>query len=217
MQYILELKNILSIKFLENKIMKGMVERMIEQEKGITLVALVITVIIIIILATVTINIALGDNGLIKQAELAKKLSENSTTHEMDAMANLVAYMNEVRGGNNGQVEKGYGITINSNLTTYNQSLGEFTAIYSIAGTKDGETVYQDMISITASKAGIQSTKLNIDVPAGTTLRIETIYYGASYDLTSGNNQTVEISEENPEQTVTFSYEYNGKLVGTAI
>ena len=197
--------------------MEGMIEIMIKQERGITLVALVITIIIIIILATITINMAFGDNGLLKQAELAKDLSGNSTTYESEAMANLVAYMNKVRGENSGESENGYVITINSNLTTYNQSLGEFTAIYSIVGSKDGETVYQDMMSITASKAGTQSTKLNVDAPAGTTLTIETIYYGASYDLTSGNTQRVEITEGSSEQTVTFSYEYNGKLVGSVI
>ena len=68
---------------------------MAKQEKGITLVALVITIIIIIILATVTINLSFGDNGLIKQAELAKDLTVNSTEHETQAMSNLVAYMKE--------------------------------------------------------------------------------------------------------------------------
>lgn len=42
-------------------------------DSGITLVALVITIIVIIILATVTINMAFGDNGLITQAELARE------------------------------------------------------------------------------------------------------------------------------------------------
>ena len=66
--------------------------------KGITLVALVITIIIIIILATVTINFAFGDSGLIKQAELARDLTANSTEYESQAMSNLVAYMNEIHG-----------------------------------------------------------------------------------------------------------------------
>ena len=37
------------------------------KEKGITLVALVVTVIILLILAGVTLNIVLGDNGLIRE------------------------------------------------------------------------------------------------------------------------------------------------------
>ena len=69
-------------------------------QQGITLVALVITIIIIIILATVTINMAFGDNGLIKQAELARDMAANSTQYETESMANLTAYMNEIMGGN---------------------------------------------------------------------------------------------------------------------
>ena len=65
-------------------------------QRGITLVALVITIVIIIILATVTINMAFGDNGLIKQAELARDMAANSTQYETESMANLTAYLNEV-------------------------------------------------------------------------------------------------------------------------
>ncbi len=41
------------------------------KEKGITLVALVITIIILLILAGVTISTALSENGLFKRAKLA--------------------------------------------------------------------------------------------------------------------------------------------------
>ena len=64
--------------------MKSMLKN--KSEQGITLVALVITVIIIIILATVTINMTFGDNGLIKQAELAKDMTANSTVAEQEEM-----------------------------------------------------------------------------------------------------------------------------------
>ena len=73
------------------------------ENKGITLVALVITIIIIIILATVTINMAFGDNGLITQAQLARDMVANSTVAEqegmnclMDEYANLLAEDSEV-------------------------------------------------------------------------------------------------------------------------
>ena len=67
-----------------------------KNSRGITLVALVITIVIIIILATVTINMAFGDNGLIKQAELARDMAANSTRYETESMANVTAYLNEV-------------------------------------------------------------------------------------------------------------------------
>ena len=72
------------------------------KEKGITLVALVITILIIIILASVTINFVFGENGLINMAELARDGYVNDTEYEGEANANLVAYMNSYIAGLNG-------------------------------------------------------------------------------------------------------------------
>ena len=41
-----------------------------KRNKGITLVALVVTIVIMLILAGVTLNIALGENGLFKMAKI---------------------------------------------------------------------------------------------------------------------------------------------------
>ena len=40
---------------------------MLDNKKGITLIALVVTVVVLIILAGVSINAVLGDNGIIKK------------------------------------------------------------------------------------------------------------------------------------------------------
>ncbi len=52
------------------------------KEKGITLVALVVTIVIMLILAGVTINIALSENGLFKRAKGATRIYENSSENE---------------------------------------------------------------------------------------------------------------------------------------
>lgn len=59
-------------------------------EKGITLVALVITIIIIIILSTITLNATFGDNGLIKQASEAKDRASNMVETEGSDMNSLL-------------------------------------------------------------------------------------------------------------------------------
>ena len=66
--------------------------KLASQARGITLVALVITIIIIIILATVTINMAFGDDGIIKRAEQAKDMYANDTAYTDQAMAKETAY-----------------------------------------------------------------------------------------------------------------------------
>ena len=81
---------------------KKKLKRIIRKSEGITLIALIITIVVIIILATITINFAFGDNGLINMAEEARDLAANSTDYESNARANLVAYMNEYIAGLNG-------------------------------------------------------------------------------------------------------------------
>ena len=50
--------------------------------KGITLISLVITIVILIILAGVAINMTLGENGIFKKAQEAKRLQKIATAKE---------------------------------------------------------------------------------------------------------------------------------------
>ena len=73
--------------------------------KGITLIALVITIIVLLILAGVTINLTLGENGIFKTAEMAGK---NYTQAQEDELAGLAGFENEINNaiagiGNNGE------------------------------------------------------------------------------------------------------------------
>ena len=55
--------------------------------KGITLIALVITIIVLLILAGVTINLTLGENGIFKTAERAREEQADSTVVEAISLA----------------------------------------------------------------------------------------------------------------------------------
>lgn len=66
---------------------------MLKNQKGITLVALVITIIILIILATVAISFAFGNNGLIGRAEDAKEYYANDTKYTEESIANVEKYI----------------------------------------------------------------------------------------------------------------------------
>ena len=46
------------------------------EEKGITLIALIITIIVLLILAGITIELVVGDNGILKQSKTAKAKTE---------------------------------------------------------------------------------------------------------------------------------------------
>ena len=66
------------------------------QEKGITLIALVITIVILIILATVTINFAFGGDGLIRRAEQASEFYANDTKYTDESISNVTGYVDGV-------------------------------------------------------------------------------------------------------------------------
>ena len=53
-----------------------------KKNKGITLVALVVTIVVLLILAGVSINAVLGDNGIIKKANQAASVTKEAEVKE---------------------------------------------------------------------------------------------------------------------------------------
>ena len=49
---------------------------MLKKERGITLIALIVTIIVIIIVAGITISAITGNKGIVNQAEISKNKSE---------------------------------------------------------------------------------------------------------------------------------------------
>ena len=66
----------------------------IMKNKGITLVALVVTIVIMLILAGVTLNIALGENGLFKMATQSVDKYKEASEEEKRQMAMVEAATN---------------------------------------------------------------------------------------------------------------------------
>ena len=74
-----------------------------KQEKGITLIALVITIVILLILAGLTINLALGNGGLAQKAKEATENYQLAQEAEEDLIQELEANMNPTEEGYNSQ------------------------------------------------------------------------------------------------------------------
>lgn len=64
-----------------------------KRNSGITLIALIVTIIVLIILATISINVVIGENGIIKKAQQTKKLYEKSAEDEEISLDNLLKQM----------------------------------------------------------------------------------------------------------------------------
>ena len=91
------------------------------KEKGITLIALVLTIIVLLILAGVSISMLTGDNGILTQAQRAKELTEASSEEEFVQLL-IIGY--------------------NSNKKTYGEQLKnvEFNTVENTTSIIDSET-----------------------------------------------------------------------------
>ena len=89
-------------------------EKKRQTNKGITLIALVVTIVVLIILATVSINTVLGDNGIISRAQKARDSYSNSQKSEdeqMAVLANEMAQYDTDNSGSGGTTKPEEGIT----------------------------------------------------------------------------------------------------------
>ena len=68
---------------------------MLNNQKGITLVALVITIVILIILATVAISFAFGDGSLLDRAQEGTERYKAEQDRETALIVNVQHWVNE--------------------------------------------------------------------------------------------------------------------------
>lgn len=114
-------------------------EKILKEEKGITLVALVVTIIVLIILAGVSINLVLGENGIIAKAKLAKTESEKAKINEEELLNSAVDYIEQL-GENEDQ----------KNKIIYVGELNEATSNTGVvSSTFDIKNVYDDYQKLT--------------------------------------------------------------------
>lgn len=127
----------------------------------------------------------------------------------------------DVTTGMKPQQTQRYGdLEIFKDLTKYNASLKDALFVFQVEGTRNGEQVYSDVVSIKFNQAGKKSVLVK-HLPAGTKVTVKEVYAGGSYSNTSGDTQeTVIVAEgvtDNPA-SVSFTNTYNGKLIpGTGI
>ena len=74
--------------------------KQMNKQMGITLIALIVTIIVLIILAGISITLILGENGIIKKAELAKQAQEDAQIKENEDMDKLLGEINKELGTN---------------------------------------------------------------------------------------------------------------------
>ena len=63
----------------------------LKERKGITLIALIVTIIVLLILAGVSVMTLVGENGILTQAQNAKRANENKSAEEKVKLAIMAA------------------------------------------------------------------------------------------------------------------------------
>ena len=96
---------------------------MLKNKKGITLVALVVTIVVLLILAGVSINLVLGNNGIIAKAKDAETKSAEASQNDLKGMNGLVSEMEGALAGNgstgNGNTGSGNNFVTKNTEVTY--------------------------------------------------------------------------------------------------
>ena len=160
-----------------------MLKNTLRRNKGITLIALVVTIIVLLILAGISISMLTGQNGILNRATTAKKQTENTNARDELALAITSLGMDYHINGQGGtfrdyifsheaDLKKELGsdqLTLNSdeNLITYKGKIftvnedGSIEAVDGIALTDTKKTL--QIVDGTAEEATITANLINID------------------------------------------------------
>ena len=192
--------------------------------KGITLIALVITIIVLLILAGVSIAMLTGQNGILTQAQRAKTETENAAANEAAILDEYNKYLNNITNGGT----TGGGGTTGSTLgtvtgnetsnTTVQDSLENkvvvpagFKVVNPTDNVEDG-IIIEDVSAKDSTTAGSQF----VWIPVGTihrdgkedvTINLDRYTFASNGDETAqGNNEIDEYNGEPCQELTTSSY-----------
>ena len=121
-----------------------------KKQSGITLVALVVTVVVLLILAGASINLVLGENGLITQAKEAKEKTLEAEKAEGENLNNASYYIKQTAGVNaSGITVDDYGkvVTNYQDGHTWEIFYADNNNVYLITREKEGGQTLNDKIT----------------------------------------------------------------------
>ena len=87
---------------MENEKTSLNIRKLKKQAKGITLIALVVTIIVLLILAGVAISLTIGQNGIFARAQNAVNVYEQAATNEQQELGKAEDIIDEYLNGNGG-------------------------------------------------------------------------------------------------------------------
>jgi competence protein ComGC len=125
---------------------KKIMKTKIKQEKGITLIALVVTIVVLLILAGVSVNAIFSENGIIKRAKDAQNKMDQATQKDLDAINELNNWIDGKINGSSGENTTG-GNTTGGDDTSTTQKISTLVGKVVDKNTK-AEDAYGNKITI---------------------------------------------------------------------
>ena len=198
----------------------------LKERKGITLIALVITIIVLLILAGVSIAMLTGQNGILTQAQNAKTTNENKSAEEKVKLAIMAAKSQSTDGSL--ELDK-----LTTEVTTNYGGQVDGTA-FPVTVTIDGKSFTVDgdgNVELTGAKPQITNAKITTnangtgDVADNTAEEGTTLYITFEAKLENGTITKVVDNDGNKEMTasngiyskaVTENGKYTFTITGTA-
>ena len=114
------------------------IRKLKKQVKGITLIALVVTIIVLLILAGIALSLTIGQNGIFSRAQTAANTWRNAESNEQLAMGELEDWMDGYLNGNGGNQGGG------DDTTTIVDTVPIPDGFYYAGGSKDTGLVISD-------------------------------------------------------------------------
>ena len=131
-----------------------------KNNKGITLIALVITIIVLLILAGISIAMLTGNNGLLTKANDAKSETSKAEVIERINMELNAAYADVLSGDISDFSDNDYITAINTNLTVDGEKVA----------TAAPDTATKKILTITAEDADLGISAGKITIPSDGTV-----------------------------------------------
>ena len=190
----------------------------LKNKKGITLIALVVTVVVLIILAGVSINAVLGDNGIIKKANQAASVTKEAEVKEAINRTILEFYLTDdyetLEDFLNAKVSEGKIDSVTKNADgTLTVKKGEYSVTVenktnSSNGSSSGGETQTPEITIGEIKVVADSTGTGSAITDAASVYLgNTLYITFSHSITGGTTEV--------DKTIPYAVTKNGTYIFT--
>lgn len=185
-----------------------------KKQKGITLIALIITIIIMLILSGVVINLAIGKNGLFKTAKQAAKNYTNSEAKELADLNNITNIVDQtVNGETGGNNETG------ENEETEPNNPETPTIDESVLALKAGDYIkYNSRVNgeILCRVLYPASSEYGLQIVSDKNVKNVTLGSDTYSEAVESYNNAIETLNNEAEAYINTEYAYDARCIGSA-